>query len=302
MNRPEETRDLLGGAVRARRLLRTPLVDVVAWRCLHDGEAARAPRRHDDWVLTVLHDGTTWVDCAGWSGLVDPTRVLLHPPGTVYRVHHPLGCGDRGCNFRVRADAIEDAIETLGLARPPERSLVVALPEPPTLLVSRLLGRIAGDVRDAPAGPIDPLEIEERVLDLVVEVLAATVAGPRRSAPAHRRIVERVQEVVALRYAEPLDLAGLARSAHASPSHLSRVFRRATGCSVYQYVRRRRMIAALDRILDGDERLDRIAHDTGFASHAHLTSTLRDAMDVAPSELRRTGVAPPPWRPARPVR
>ena len=81
----------------------------------------------------------------------------------------------------------------------------------------------------------------------------------------------------------------LARRVGCSPHHLSRVFRRLTGRTISQYRTELRVTHALDRLGGQDPdagTLARIAAETGFADHAHLTRTIRRMIGTTPRTLR----------------
>jgi AraC family transcriptional regulator len=68
-------------------------------------------------------------------------------------------------------------------------------------------------------------------------------------------------------------LAGLARIAGVHPMHLAKLFRRRFGCSMGEYLRRRRIAWACAELARGEETITAIAHQTGFADHPHFTRT-----------------------------
>lgn len=71
-----------------------------------------------------------------------------------------------------------------------------------------------------------------------------------------------------------------------SPHHLSRAFSQVTGSTVSAYGNRVRVSRALDRISAGERRLAGLAHELGFADHAHLTRTIRAVTGHTPSACR----------------
>jgi AraC-like DNA-binding protein len=90
----------------------------------------------------------------------------------------------------------------------------------------------------------------------------------------------------------------LAREVGASPRTLERLFLRHVGVSPRQYVLLRRVArvaAVLERDAVNEERrrtpgirqtLSLVAHEMGFADHAHLTRSFRRIIGVRPSEYR----------------
>lgn len=79
----------------------------------------------------------------------------------------------------------------------------------------------------------------------------------------------------------------LARATHFSPSHLRHVFARVTGCSLAEYIRRRRLAwAALDLALSRKRILD-IAVEYRFGSQEAFTRAFQRRYGVTPGAFRR---------------
>lgn len=129
----------------------------------------------------------------------------------------------------------------------------------------------------------------EAAYTLVGDVLAdlfprAIAAGfPARSA-RRRRIADDVREALANDLT--LSLSELAALAGLSPYHLTRVFKQATGLTLWQYKARLRARAALDRLAAGERDLARLAVELGFADQAHLTRAVRAEVGHPPARLR----------------
>jgi transcriptional regulator GlxA family with amidase domain len=67
---------------------------------------------------------------------------------------------------------------------------------------------------------------------------------------------------------------------------LQRTFRRHTRLSIHDYVVRLRVLAALDRLVEGDGDLSTIACELGFSSHSHLSAAFRRILGQPPTVLR----------------
>jgi AraC family transcriptional regulator len=117
-----------------------------------------------------------------------------------------------------------------------------------------------------------------------IELLADAV---RANAPSGRpawvvRLIDRIES----------DLAGAPTLGHLAaeiglhPAHVSRVFRRACGETLGEYVRRRRLEEAV-RALASDTSLAEIAAQAGFADQAHFTRVFRRYFGVSPGAKRR---------------
>lgn len=130
------------------------------------------------------------------------------------------------------------------------------------------------------------------LLDQVVEItVGARVETPHRAAAPtaedHRAMVDRARRWLDLHAHEKLRLEGVADAAFASPSHLCRVFRLATGSTVHHYLTQLRLRRAIDRVVDPDRHIADIALETGFAHHSHFTAAFRKAFGAPPNEVRR---------------
>jgi AraC-like DNA-binding protein len=142
-------------------------------------------------------------------------------------------------------------------------------------------------------GPIDPVAIEEIALRLVGRITAGTTGrrdrrGRQRAATsrAHDELADAVMLLLAGRYAEPLTLDLIAADVHSSPFHLCRVFKTRVGRSVHRYLTQLRLRAALERVVQGERCLTRLATEVGFSSHSHLSHAFRREFGTTPSAVR----------------
>jgi AraC-like DNA-binding protein len=205
--------------------------------------------------------------------VVDATRAVLLAAGDEYRVSHPADGGDRCTAFALDAELAEEAFGGGGG--------LVRLDRAAQLAVGALAGALDGS---------DALVAQEGVLVALGAV--ADAASAARPPTAGRSAVARAAAVRALLAAAPARrwrLEEIAREVHASPFHLARQFRAATGESVAGHLLRLRLAGALDRLADGDDDLARVAVDCGFAHHSHLTARFRQAFGATPSAVRGAG-------------
>jgi AraC family transcriptional regulator len=85
---------------------------------------------------------------------------------------------------------------------------------------------------------------------------------------------------------QPLTLDGIAAACGVSRSHLAHAFGTATGLSVMQYVRARRLSAAARALAAGAPDILSIALDTGYGSHEAFTRAFRDRFQHTPESVR----------------
>jgi AraC family transcriptional regulator len=87
-------------------------------------------------------------------------------------------------------------------------------------------------------------------------------------------------------FAQELTLEEIASIAGVSRYHMSRVFPLATGCSLMQYVRGRRLAEAARSLARGAPDILSVALDAGYSSHEAFTRAFRDQFGVTPEAVR----------------
>jgi AraC-like DNA-binding protein len=118
----------------------------------------------------------------------------------------------------------------------------------------------------------------------------------RSAAAQHLRDLARLRRVrdrIDREYAQPLDVAALARGAHMSAGHLSREFRLAYGESPYAYLMTRRIERAMALLRRGDLSVTEVCFAVGCSSLGTFSSRFTELVGVPPSIYRResTGAA-----------
>ncbi len=210
---------------------------------------------------------------------VDATMVVYYNPGQRYRRVVLDADGDR-CAFVIPGRAL--LAELTGT----DGDLRWRHPVGPAGPAAFVVGRVLAAALAEP-GRVDALAVEERLAWAVADCLWRAGHGPR-SAPrtAADEAVEAVRVRLATRPGERLSLAGLAAAVGVSPFHLARRFRARTGLSVHGYRHQLRVRRAVERICESDTELAPLALELGFASHSHLTDSVRATLGVPPSALR----------------
>lgn len=149
-----------------------------------------------------------------------------------------------------------------------------------------LTGRLLHEAR-AVAGHSD-LAIDGLARALVAAVAVRAVA-PKADVPEPEGPAWLMEAVglAATEYAGSMGLADVARRVGVSPRHLARAFRDRMGCTMGEYVRRRRVEAACRLLVESRDSLSRIAFRTGFADQSHLTRVFKRHVGTTPSDYRR---------------
>ncbi len=103
-------------------------------------------------------------------------------------------------------------------------------------------------------------------------------------APARHLL--RAKDLIDARYAEPLDVAALARAARLSPAHFSREFRRAFGETPHQYLLTRRLERAAALLRSTDRSVTEICFAVGLRSLGSFTTSFGRAYGLSPTAYR----------------
>jgi AraC-like DNA-binding protein len=114
--------------------------------------------------------------------------------------------------------------------------------------------------------------------------------GRRRRRSSDLRDLERLRRVrdrIDREYAQPLDVAALARAEHMSAGHLSREFKLAYGESPYSYVMTRRIERAMALLRRGDLSVTEVCFAVGCSSLGTFSTRFTELVGVPPSTYRR---------------
>jgi AraC-like DNA-binding protein len=103
-------------------------------------------------------------------------------------------------------------------------------------------------------------------------------------APARQLL--RAKDLADARYAEPLDVAALARAARLSQAHFSREFRRVFGESPHQYLLTRRLERAAALLRTTDRSVADICITVGLHSIGSFTTSFRRVYGQSPTQYR----------------
>ena len=112
----------------------------------------------------------------------------------------------------------------------------------------------------------------------------------RAAAEQRRRdlaLLRRVRDRIDREYAQPLDVAALARGVNMSAGHLSRQFRLAYGDSPYGYLMTRRIERAMALLRRGDLSVTEVCFAVGCASLGTFSTRFTELVGVPPSTYRR---------------
>jgi AraC-like DNA-binding protein len=228
-------------------------------------------------ALVFVRQGCFARRVGGREHLADPGVAYFERPGEEHQVFHPIAGGDVCTALTLPDELVASLVDESRLPKSP------MFTKPEDDLAHRTL------MRDAFHGLLDSYALTERAVEIASHLLRATdtrmVFAERAEREQRRaRLVDDVRTI--LNDESSLRLAELARRVGVSPYHLSRTFHRHTGLRLSQFRNRLRVRLALERLAQGERSVTRLAHELGFADHAHLTRTVRSETGSTPSLLR----------------
>lgn len=277
-----------------RTLYDSPMIAVRDYICLHDHREASPEEESESNSITLMRHGAFARHFGGQKVTSDVNQASFFARGSVYRVSHPSGCGDRGTSMVVAPSILTDIIRELDPTideRPFDPFSFASGP-----IDTQLFLRHRDYVRRleiAESDPLEPLWADVTGLQLIADVLVAAYehagAKPKKrrsTSKDHAERTEAAKAYIAKHLGENISLAGIAAAANASPFNFARLFQQQTGMPVHRYLTRLRLRTSLERIAEPGADLTSIALDLGFSSHSHFTDVFRREFGSTPSEVR----------------
>jgi AraC-like DNA-binding protein len=144
---------------------------------------------------------------------------------------------------------------------------------------------------DEHAGLLQLPEERLRALEHLVNLFAQTESSPIvQHALANRTddpsSVTRAKELIRTDFTQSLTTYAVARRVHLSPDHLSRIFKRATGMTLCEYVVAVRVERAKRLIADPSLRICDAAYQSGFESIPYFNRMFKRLTGTSPTEYR----------------
>jgi AraC-like DNA-binding protein len=103
---------------------------------------------------------------------------------------------------------------------------------------------------------------------------------------SNRRLL-RARDAMDRTYAQPLDIASLARIAYVSEAHFIRVFKATFGETPHRYLQRRRVERSMFLLRETDRSITDVCLDVGFSSLGTFSRTFRDIVGQSPTDYRK---------------
>jgi AraC-like DNA-binding protein len=121
---------------------------------------------------------------------------------------------------------------------------------------------------------------------LLLVASGLTIYRVTRAVEESNRWMLRARDAMDRTYAQPLDVARLARIAHVSEAHFIRTFRGTFGETPHRYLQRRRVERAMFLLRETDRSVTDICFDVGFISLGTFSRTFHEIVGETPRGYR----------------
>jgi AraC-like DNA-binding protein len=266
-----------GGCRRQDLFVSAPL-SVSTVECSPDGGGWLRAQTSAAPAIVLVRTGRFARRVRGRVSVIDATQCYVQHAGEEELIQHLGHLGHRCTVVTLRPEALPALFRVRSRLAPTEFRTCAAIDFAHRLLVAEC--RRGGDATVI-------ARMGREFVAHLFEVWAATPQPPHRlGTPAvTRRIVDMARDLVTSTV-DPPSLSTIAAAASVSPQHLTRVFRQSTGLTLSQYRNRVRVRLALEKLADDEHDLRRIAHDLGFADHAHFSRRVMAEVGLQPRAVR----------------
>ena len=201
-----------------------------------------------------------------------PSTIVFHPPQESHAV-----------DFQSGAKILSVQFDSERFAYIRRRSVVLdASTSSQTEAIAWLGNKIYQEFRRMDSA--SALAIEGLIFETLAEAVRSKVSTAEKKSP---RWLGQVRDFLHANFSESIVLEDVARIADVHPVHLARVFRRQSGGTIGEYVRRLRVEFACRRISASTDSLTEIALAAGFTDQSHFARTFKNHFGVTPGEYRK---------------
>lgn len=237
---------------------------------------------HDFYEIVLLLEGSIGVTADAHSFVLEGPAAILHPPMEFHSLRAISGKDAKAIIFSFEASSVphyETHRFTLSEENAERARHILHLINTTTNIKRGRVGSI-----------LEGKENEAQLALLEMEMLLLTLTEngsvDLKDGSAGARNYRRALRVIEENLHVPLDTATLAQLAHMSPSLLKKTFSRYAGVGVMEYLRTRKVNAAIPRLRAGESVRD-IALSLGFSDAGYFSTTFRRVTGHPPTFYRK---------------
>jgi len=103
-------------------------------------------------------------------------------------------------------------------------------------------------------------------------------------------VTEKVVDYIEAHINEDLPLDKIANALHYSKFYMARIFTEDTKCTVYKYIKGRRLTLAAQKLVETEQPIVEIAYDAHYDSQQAFTLAFKQLYECTPNIYRKNGV------------
>jgi AraC-like DNA-binding protein len=156
-----------------------------------------------------------------------------------------------------------------------------------------MVARLEGIARELEGrGQFHRIAVKNQLCDVLLALnrLAGPAAAQGGELHGRLRDIQRLKPVFDLireRYSEKIGLDSMAAACGMSVTHLCRYFKKVTGKTLTEYLKRYRVDKAKELLVEDERSITWIATEVGFASHSYFDRIFHEITRLTPQEFRR---------------
>ena len=122
---------------------------------------------------------------------------------------------------------------------------------------------------------------------LLIQICRNASITPKESEEEFNPRMEKIRLYLEKHYTEPVRLKQLCELSGLKETNLCQQFKRYTGLSIGNYLKQRRLAAAMQQLRTTSNKIITICYDCGFPEINHFNQTFRKATGKTPSDYRK---------------
>ncbi len=126
-----------------------------------------------------------------------------------------------------------------------------------------------------------------KIIEIVSELSQLIISTFKEKNQSIRKEILIVQNYIHNHYDKELSIEVLASTVFLSPDYLSRIFKKSTGKSLYQYIRQYRMEQASRLLLNTTKKVIAIGIETGYPNYSYFCQSFNEYFGKSPEKYRQ---------------
>ena len=267
------------------------LEDFRLFRLSGHGQGTFAPHYHDFCKILFFYKGEAEYLVEGRTYTLVPGDLVLVNQGEIHCPQVRENASYERALLYLSPAFLEkysnpDALDSCFQIARHRHSNVIRLPKEQREHLFELIGRVERELSWKPQNRAFGAQTLARafVLEFLVELNRAVTAG--EASYLHSGTMDfRVSELIAYigsHLEDELSIATLSKECHLSPYHMMRLFKEETGCTIADYITKKRLGLARGLLLSGQAKATQACYQAGFSSYSSFFRAYKKEFGQSP--------------------